>query len=488
MLSTGTVLKGIPLERVFVDTQLGDFPKMKAFGNKLFVVIPYFGNTSTRQNYLYQYDVRSDNWIELLDGSTFTLNDFDIDLKGNLWIAADEGLFKYDWKNWQKYIVNDSLKDYRKFRRLCIDSSNNIWVQTSSYIFYSTDPNHVKASYTEIYKFDSEIFNVMEFNGPQGLFDMITDEGFISAFGKVFIHLGLRSKELIIFDNNTRSVVPLRSIHSGNTMSEICISQLFPDSKGNLWFANEQLSVYSDPGISILKKDGDWEILTTISNGLYNWRYSQELGDSTLISCNTIFEDKNGKIWVGGQRFFGFFDENLKLRVPSKEFLDKCILYSWRGIKGYGGTDSSRMSFLNILMHYYESLKIPEAAIAEVKHIAGTNDGSLWFAIPSFGILRYNPNGFNSVLSEASNQSDVMIYPQPVPKCNRYVNLRLGEESQTCNIKLYSAIGSLVLEKKFDASSRQMQFPLPKSISPGCYFFEIFYNGRRICKNFLITD
>lgn len=485
---TGQALKAIPLEKVFVETQVGSFPKMKAFGKKLFVVTPYAGNSSSRPNYLYQYDVSSDNWILLLDGSQFSLNDFDIDLNGNLWVAADEGLYKYNWKNWQKFSVNDSLGDFRKYRRICVDSSDNIWVQTSSYIFYSTDPNHVKASYTEVFKFDGVSFNTMEFKGPGGLFDMITDEGFISAFGKVFIHLGSKSKEMIIWENMTRTVIPLKSIHSDNQISEICISQIVPDSKDNLWFANSQLSNYSDPGVSIFKNNGNWDIFTSLSNGIYNWRYSQELADSTMVRCNSIYEDKNGRVWIGGQRFFGYFNESLKLSNPSDDFFDNCILYSWKGTTEYAGTDTSRSKFLNILLHYYESLKIPEAAVAEVTHITGTIDGSLWFAIPSFGILRYNPNGFNSVHSEPYYQTDVMIYPQPVPKGNGYINLSLSEEFQTCYLKLYSALGNLILEKRIETPSRLVQISLPKGIAPGCYFAKISVNGKLYNRKILITD
>ena len=470
----------------------GSMSRIKSSGNKIFYTIQSDYDVKTYKYYYSLICFDGKGWKEIDNtGRGINVNDFDIDRNGNIWVASDSALWKYDWNNWQKFIVNDSFALNREYRRLCIDSSGNILIATNtSFIDFQSGGNKILKVpiYHELFKFDGKNFGTLVYKADSSLYGLESDYGLItSPDGKVYAHDPISlSNDLIIFDGLIQTRNTIYNPHYTSKPLFRWLSQIYQDKYGRVWFSFLE-GFNKDPGLTVLHQDGSWE---TISKGYPRSVAGiiEDYKDSAYLECNAIIQDNDNKIWIGGNHFFGFLDEQFNLKIPDNEFYNNCILYG-SDFWGIAKTDSARKAYLWSITHYNPKDPLTSASLnTKLLGFAVTTDGSLWFLLNNFGILRYNPNGVMSVLSEVLNRSDVLIYPQPLPKRNGYVNLSLREESQTCNIRLYSAIGSLVLEKKFDATSRQMQFPLPNSILPGCYFCEIRYNGRLICKKVLITD
>ena len=281
-------------------------------------------------------------WNNLLGRQdSISIYDFDIDNSGNVWVVSGRGLFKYDWNKWEKFIIEDSLQNSRDFTNICIDSNDNIWCTTfcgkvversKSHVFYSS-------TYSEIYIFkENEKGNKFElkkfregglinsrFGGNNGIVCL--------PDGKVLIHdpifnpqlMNSIKNDLLIYENEDESVTTIKGPHFGATSKPKIIEKIYPDNKGNIWFCITGDSKESyDTGITILKNDDTWQPLTE-ENGLMFWNKYTELQDSSYLGTFAIHQDNTGKYWVGGVRFFGYLDSELKLRIPNNSFYEKCL-------------------------------------------------------------------------------------------------------------------------------------------------------------------
>jgi ligand-binding sensor domain-containing protein len=74
--------------------------------------------------------------------------------------------------------------------------------------------------------------------------------------------------------------------------NEVCV--IYEDKEGNIWFSSEGYGVYrynASPAVSL------GESLPDVKEGFTNYSQEQGLG---VRAVQTIFEDKEGRLWVGG--------------------------------------------------------------------------------------------------------------------------------------------------------------------------------------------
>jgi ligand-binding sensor domain-containing protein len=55
-----------------------------------------------------------------------------IDAKGNKWFGTDNGVFKFDGKNWEHYYSDNSSLKGAYYPAIAIDAQHNIWFGTMS--------------------------------------------------------------------------------------------------------------------------------------------------------------------------------------------------------------------------------------------------------------------------------------------------------------------------------------------------------------------
>ena len=500
----------ISQENVFSYTSLSGNKPLKSYNNQVAKIIQYNKNYCKYYSYLYIYNSTHNKWTQLLDGTTITANDVDFDKRGNIWVAADEGLFKYDGKEWTKYFVDDSLSKFRTFTHLCIDSSNNVWVTAFSGLVKYADGDGgdsvtiFDTTYEELLKFDGDNFKGIEWlAGPSKVYcfgNGSENPLCTGRDGKVYFLIpSLKKNDLYIYKNDEKNVMTVPNPHYFDSYVEKSIKQILPDYDGNIWFALGNRGCSPDPGIVILDKNDNWKFITS-SNGLQIWMYLDFFEDSTYVECNSIFQDHNtGTIYAGGQSFFKYFisksnlnsgnnqiyDSDMYMVSPDSSFFNNSILYlSMR----YNGSNSVvQDTTISQTIHDLLTTESHFGDVSEVKSIVGTNDGSIWMDIYPIGILRRMQNP-NSVAANDENFDNIKIYPQPISKTEGIINIQIGQTLGNVQIKLFSITGNLISEKEVINSNNTIQITLPSTIGSGTYYLVVINDNKAYFNKIAIAN
>lgn len=487
----------IPIEYYF-KSNIGGFPQMKTFENKLFLLYRLPEKFWVGENNFSLDYYENGKWTNLLGREdSISIFDFDIDKSGNIWVASGRGLFKYDWDKWEKFVIEDSLNGYRDYTNICIDSNNNIWCTT----FCGIPSKHTKsvitykATYSEIYFFKNKQFEIKKFRGRGLIGDNYGGVNGIVCLrdGRVLIHDALFFEDekdnikddLIVYEEEIESITTIHAPHYSLESMPKEIQKIYPDRDGNVWFCIAG-SLYNgfDPGLSYWRSDGTWHALG-FENGLSYWNKFPDLPDSSFLETYAIHQDNNGKYWVGGERFFGYLDEHLKLRIPDKSFYENCTLTvnDWMGAR-FENDSIIKLFFHNITR--YREIGIPLYWWGRVENIVGNEIGDLWFGT-SIGLLHYSP-GTTNVNSQNVKDDQFAVYPNPILNNEHYINLVLyGNNKDLVNAKLYSVTGQLVSESQVSFWGDLGKFPLPQNLTTGSYFIEIQSNNTTYSEKIIIN-
>lgn len=486
----------IPIEYYF-KTNISGFPQMKTYENKLFLLYHLPEDFWVGENnYSLDY-YENGHWTNLLGREdSLSIYDFDIDKSGNVWVVSGRGLFKYNWKEWKKYVIDDSLKNFRDFTNICIDSNDYVWCttfcgipskQTSSSISY-------KATYREIYKFKEGVFKLLKFESGGLINDRFGGKNGIVCLpdGRVMIHYPFYAynnrqdvkNNLLIYDKDSLKVTTIVGPIHKKVQLPTVVNQIYPDTQGNVWFCLGADYRKYDSGLTMLKNDGSWKPLTQ-ENGFMLWPSEYpDFSEFPYLDTWAIYQDNTGKYWVGGDRFFGYLDNDLKLRIPNNSFYEKCTLiaFDWMNTKQ---EDSTIKKLFYNLTHYSE-IGVPLYWWGRVGKICGNNNGDIWFGT-SLGLLHYTP-GPTDVNRENINDESFAVYPNPIQNSEKYINLVLyGNNNDLVNVKLYSMTGQLVSESQVSFWGDLGRFPLPQDLTAGHYFVKIQSNNNVYTEKIIIN-
>lgn len=487
----------IPIEYYF-KTNISGFPQMKSYENKLFLLYQLPEKFWVGENnYSLDY-YENGKWNNLLGRQdSISIYDFDVDKSGNVWVSSGRGLFKYNWDKWEKFEIEDSLKNVRDYTNICIDSNDNVWCTTFCGIPYTHTKSVItySATYTEILKFKDNKFEIKKFR--KGGLSNVKFGGVNGVVclpnGRVLIHdasfqesnVNNISDDLIIFENGIETTTTIQGPHYSIESMPKEIQKIYPDSKGNVWFCLAG-SGYSglDPGLCYWKNDGSWDALN-YSNGLSYWAKYPDLQDSMFLQTFAIHQDNLGKYWVGGDRFFGYLDSELKLRIPNNTFYENCrlIVNDWLDAK-YENDSTIKKFFYNISR--YREIGAPLYWWGRVERITGNKNGDLWFG-SNLGLLHYSP-GTTNVNSQEVKDEQFAVYPNPVQTSEKYINLVLyGNNKDLVNAKLYSITGQLISESQVSFWGDLGKFLLPQNLTTGSYFIELQSNNTTYTKKIIIN-
>lgn len=490
----------IPIEYYF-KTNIAGFPQMKTYENKLFLLYNLPEDFWVGENN-YSLDYYEDGkWNNLLGREdSISIYDFDIDKSGNVWVASGRGLFKYDWVKWEKYVIEDSLQTVRDFTNICIDSNNNIWCTTFCGVFVERDKSHIFYSdtYSEIYIFKENNkenkFKLLKYREGGLLGDQFGGKNGIACLpdGRVLINDPIYNpgtmnsiiNDLLIFNGEIETATTIQGPHFGNISKPKKIEKIYPDINGNVWFCmNGNGNETFETGLTILKSDNSWQPLTD-ENGLMFWTSYSDLQDSAYLGTYAIHQDNTGKYWVGGVRFFGYLDSELKLRIPNNSFYDKCTLITtdWKNSKKQ---DSTVKKLFYNLTHYYE-VRSKIGSLTHIDRITGNKNGDLWIGT-YLGLLHYSPSTTN-VDNLYIKDEQFAVYPNPILNNEKFINLVLyGNNKELVNAKLYSVTGQLVSESQVSFWGDLGKFPLPQNLTTGNYFIEIQSNNTTYTEKIIIN-
>jgi ligand-binding sensor domain-containing protein len=265
------------------------------------------------------------------------------DSKKNIWFATNgEGVFKYNGKTTVQFTTKHGL------------CSNYVWMieegkDGNTWFKTNVRPKDVDA----ICYFNGHEFttvrpdtNRMNYNFQNGelLFDYYYD-------GKTLSKIQLPQNSPIKNEENKRRHYDIYST--------------LKDSKGNSWFGTATAG--------ICKYDGK----------TYTWFDNKELG----AAVRSIFEDRNGTIWIGNNGE-GLFRYSARPSAPA----------------GTGGNDTARLAqpFTNITrekklddVHYKEN-KGCQGPLTSVWAITDDKEGNLWIATLGEGVWKYDGKTFTN--------------------------------------------------------------------------------------------
>ncbi|MEP7237697.1 MAG: histidine kinase [Ferruginibacter sp.] len=256
-----------------------------------------------------------------------------LDNHGFLWIATDNGLAKFDGKNFKVYTTAQGLPD-NEITDIFIDSSHRIWVtpfrRTTAYFNPVKDRFENEETDPELQKVElgnSNRGSVLQYGGIA--FCNNERNFFIYKNGKVTAYKGLMSmkastpekiiefrpgKYLIVSPDSLRVFVENRFVKSFALENDFFYSEYFNqtlyissgnkikkyrvDEEGNIQLVLEKLLPFT---IRIFCKAGNDLAVTTFNRTTYPIdTASLELKDPLLynIAVRSVLEDKNRSTWI----------------------------------------------------------------------------------------------------------------------------------------------------------------------------------------------
>lgn len=209
------------------------------------------------------------------------------DRKGNIWIAAFDGVFKYDGKSFTN--ITSKVSSARFFSVL-EDRKGNFWFSTVGSGVYYYDGKSFRNFTAEDGLANDRVSNIYE--DKTGNIWFATEGGASRYNGKSFLNF---------------------TIKEGLTNNDI--NAIIEDKTGKLWFGTRgSTSVYDGKTFKVLTHNGKpfRNVRTIIEDKKGNiwlggadglWSYNGSIYTNfTQNFVGGIYEDKNGNIWTGSQR------------------------------------------------------------------------------------------------------------------------------------------------------------------------------------------
>jgi len=240
------------------------------------------------------------------------------DRAGNLWFGTTEnGLYKYDGKTFQQFLIKDGLNS-NYITSLLEDSSGKIWIGTDiGLCLYDGKsitqieiplPKNLPPNENELYRNSKRVFSMMQ--AKNRVLWFATINGVFTYDGKSF------------------SPFQIETNSAGFLSSNYNMEQILEDKSGNIWFGgrgNEGVYKYDGKSVTrleleVLFQDGPtpkptewaWPQLQDKDGNIWfsNWggvyRYdgksftSFTKKDGLVGGVAKILEDKKGNLWFGG--------------------------------------------------------------------------------------------------------------------------------------------------------------------------------------------
>lgn len=283
------------------------------------------------------------------------------DRKGNIWMAAFDGIFRYDGKSFAN--ITDKVSQARFFSVL-EDRKGNLWFGSIG---------------SGVYRYDGKTFR--HFTTVEGLLN--NDVGSIyedrngniwfGVFGGASCYNGKYFRNYIINGDS------MNEDHTGKTFQErplYEVNSIIEDKTGKLWLATRgNTFVYDGKTFTVFSYDG-----------------------KPFKNVRTIIEDKKGNIWLSGNDGLWRYDGRV-----FTNFAKQFVGYVIEDKKGNIWTSSEAAIGQGWVLSRYDgrSLSGKQPMVTEIAHrpmtfgILEATDGDIWFGSVG-GVYRYNGSTITS--------------------------------------------------------------------------------------------
>ena len=280
------------------------------------------------------------------------------DKKGNIWLASNEGIIRYDGKSFTN-ITGNLFPD--RFFSVLEDRNGNFWFGNYGSGVYYYDGKSLQHFTTRDGLVDNMISCIYE--GKNGNIWFGANGGASRYDGKSFRNYIMKGDTMI----EDRTGKTFSDFTSGSNT----VHRIIEDKTGKFWFAaNGNTFIYDGRTFTIFRD----------SEG------------NTLKSVWTIMEDKKGNIWLGGNGLWRYDGSTFT------NFTENIVRYVYEDKKGNIWTSGTNSNGIWSLSRYDEKSKYNKKPtvieITQSRNLFGileANDGNIWFG--SFdGVYRYDGN------------------------------------------------------------------------------------------------
>lgn len=277
------------------------------------------------------------------------------DRKGNIWIAAFDGVFRYDGKSFNN--ITSKVSSARFFSVL-EDRKGNLWFGSIGSGVYYYDGKSFENFTTKEGLLNNEILSIYE--DKKGNIWFGVSGGTSRYDGKSFQNYILKRNGI----NEDRTGKTFTNRQPDGVVS------IIEDKKGELWFGtNNNVYIYDGKTFTVFTHNG-----------------------KSFKNVRSIIEDKKGNIWLGGADGLWSYDGS-----AFTNFTQRFIGYIIEDKKGNIWTSSGKAGNLGWALSKYDrkSLSNEKPTVIEIANkpmffgILEAHDGSIWFG-EFDGVHRYD--------------------------------------------------------------------------------------------------
>jgi ligand-binding sensor domain-containing protein len=305
------------------------------------------------------------------------------DRKGNIWIAAFDGIFRYDGKVFTN--VTSKVSSARFFSVL-EDSKGNLWFGSIGSGIYYYDGHSFQNFTIKDGLLNNDVGSIYEDKKGDIWFGVFGGASCYDARASRLLSGGKGGQA--VFRNYIISEDAMNEDRTGKTFAErppYEVNSIIEDKTGKLWFGTRgNTFVYDDEKFTIIRtKDGKpfTNVRTIIEDKKGNiwlsgndglWRYDgSSFTNFTKSFAGYIYEDKNGNIWTSSAS------------ADNK---------SW-SLSRYDGKSLSSSLFINSPA-INPTVTVIKSNEGMIFGILEAYDGSIWFGTLK-GVTRYDGKTFN---------------------------------------------------------------------------------------------
>jgi ligand-binding sensor domain-containing protein len=361
---------------------------MKKYAHIYILFLVFVFNTSCRRQ--NKTDLPKDNIKSEIKraitstGPNNTTRNIIQDRKGNIWIAAYDGIFRYDAPlpdGQGKSFTNITSKvSSSRFFSVLEDRKGNLWFGSLG---------------SGIYCYDGKSLPT----GQAGFRNFTTKEGlagndvtciYEDKTGNIWFGTGSGAS---CYDGKS-----FRNFTTREGLPSNDINSIIEDKTGKFWFGTRGNACIYDAGLP----DGQGKTFTTLTHD-----------GKPFTNVRTIIEDKKGNIWLGGNDGLWRYDGH-----TFTNFTQNSVGYVYEDKEGNIWTSSESANGQDLALSHYDekslslvrakgrwvlsrydekSLSDKKPTVTEIKpEVAGifgileANDRSIWFG--AFGVYRYDGN------------------------------------------------------------------------------------------------
>jgi len=348
----------------------------------LFLTVVFFTSCGQKKPDTSKKKIRSETKDVITSaGPNNTTRNVIQDRKGNIWIAAFDGIFRYDGKHFTN--VTGKVTSVRFFSVL-EDRRGNMWFGSIG---------------SGVYYYDGKSFR--NFTTKEGLAGNDVTCIYQDKTGDIWFGTGSGAS---CYDGKS-----FRNFTTKEGLSNNDINSIIEDKTGKFWFGTRGNACIYDTRLP----DGQGKKFTVFTHD-----------GKPFTNVRSIIEDKKGNIWLGGNAGLWRYDGH-----TFTNFTENSVSYVYEDKKGNIWTSSESANGQDLALSHYDekslslvnakgqwvlsrydekSLSDKKLAVTEIKPEVGgifgileANDGSIWFG--AFGVYRYDarpPDGQGNTITD----------------------------------------------------------------------------------------